>query len=97
MLEKFKMDYRRLWLSSDICRGLICRDEALRVLEVRPYDEVWVNDICEYVAKKFRISTGELHGYLAREPRTYKDFPNNKKFIEICYNIYINFFNSSRT
>lgn len=96
MYEKFNMDYRRSTYSSQICLHQITRDEALERLKEKPFTEEKVREDKKYVAKKFGISIEELEGYLKLSPKTYVDFPNNKKLIERCYSFYNTYFNSKR-
>lgn len=91
MPTKFNMDYRKATLSSQICSGQITRQEAIAILENLPYDEVKVQADKEYIAKKFGITMEELESYLARAPKTYKDFPNSKAKTEKVYQFYTNF------
>jgi len=89
---KFQIDYRRATLSNQICAGEITRDEALEILKTPPFDAEWVRTETAYVAKKFGISTEEMHAILAAPPRTYHDFPNNERFLELLYRTYRRFF-----
>ncbi len=88
MFEKFNMDYRRATLSSQIVSGQISREEALKILEKKPYDSQKIIFDMEYIAKKFDILPNELEIYLNFPPKTYKDFPNQKKTILAFYNVY---------
>jgi hypothetical protein len=90
------MDYRRATYSSRICLNQMTRDEALEQLKAQPYDDAKVQEDKKYVAKKLGISIGELDTYLKAAPKTYVDFPNNKKLIEDCYAFYNKHFNSKR-
>jgi hypothetical protein len=53
-----------------------------------PYHEEKIPSEKEYIAKKFNISTQELDGYLSQAPKTYKDFPNQKNWIQWFYKLY---------
>ncbi len=90
MPTKFNMDYRRATYSSQIVSGQITRDEALQKLKDSPFDPQKVQYYKEYVAKKFGITLQELETYLQLPPKTYKDFPNDKKLILKFYEIYKN-------
>jgi len=96
MYEKFHMDYRKAILSSQICLGQISREGALAKLEERPFDDEKIKEDKKYIAKKFGITTEELESYLQLPPKTYTDFPNNKKFIEFCYSLYNKYLNKKR-
>jgi N-acetyl sugar amidotransferase len=95
MPTKYNMDYRRATLSSKICAGLKTRQEALQELETNaPYDKSKADILKKYVTKKFEISEGEMDMYLNQPPKTYKNFPNNKKLIDKIFSFYLRFFKS---
>jgi N-acetyl sugar amidotransferase len=96
MYEKYNMDYRRSTYASQICLQQITREEALFKLQEKPFDDEKVKEDKRYISKKLGISLEELEGYLKLPPKTYVDFPNNRKFIEKCYAIYNRFLNSKR-
>jgi hypothetical protein len=93
MPTKYNMDYRRATLSSLIVSGQIGRDEALLKLTELPYNPEKIEDDKNFIAKKYNISKNELEEYLSSPPKTYKDFPNQKKLIEFAYNLYRKLFN----
>jgi len=97
MPVKYNMDYRRTTLSSQICAGQISRNEALKQLEADPYDAPKIGEDKKYIAKKYGISVAELEEYLSRRPKTYLDFPNQKKLIEFVYNSYRKLYKNRRT
>ena len=90
------MDYRRSTFASQICLNQITREEALENLKGKPFDEEKVKEDKKYIAKKFGISVDELESYLELPPKTYVNFPNNKKLIDFCYGIYEKYFNHKR-
>lgn len=96
MYEKFHMDYRKAILSSQICLVQISREAAVAKLKERPFDDEKIKEDKKYIAKKFGITTEELESYLQLPPKTYTDFPNNKKFIEYCYSLYNKYLNKKR-
>jgi N-acetyl sugar amidotransferase len=96
MVSKFNMDYRRTTYASQICLGQISRTEAIERLKELPYDEIRIVEDKKYISKKYGISTDELESYLSLPPKTYKDFPNNKKLIDFCYRIYNQYLNNKR-
>jgi glucose-6-phosphate 1-dehydrogenase len=87
------MDYRRATFSSQIVSGQIKREEALRQLKELPYNPEKIEDDKSFIAKKYNISKDDLNMYLALPPKTYKDFPNQKKLITFVYNVYRKLFN----
>jgi N-acetyl sugar amidotransferase len=88
---KFKIDYRRATLSSQICAGEITREEALEILKRPPFDAARVPQEKVYVAKKFGITLEEMDAILAAPPRTHRDYPNNEKYLELLYRVYRRF------
>ena len=92
MPTKFNMDYRRATYSSQICSNQITRERALELLKPLPYDESKIELNKEFIAKKYGISKTDLEKYLNLPPKTYKDFPNNKKMILYVYDLYRKFF-----
>ena len=96
MNAKYNMDYRRSTYASQICLGQISREEALEKLKEKPFDDAKVQDDKKYIAKKYGISPEELESYLKLPPKTYVDFPNNKKLIDFCYGLYYKYLNSKR-
>jgi N-acetyl sugar amidotransferase len=96
MYKKFNMDYRKAIYSSQICLDQMTREEALTKIKEKPYDDEKVKEDMKYISKKYGISVEELEGYLQLPPKTYVDFPNNKKLIESCYRIYDKYLNGKR-
>jgi N-acetyl sugar amidotransferase len=88
MPSKYNMDYRRATYSAQIVSGQITREEALEKLKLLPYDAVKIESDKQYIAKKYGISLDELERCLALPPKTYKDFPNDKKKIDWFYGLY---------
>jgi hypothetical protein len=85
---KFAIDYRRATFSTQICAGEITREEALKELANKPYDVAKVDEEKEYVCKKLGLSILEFNEILNFPPKTYKDYPNNRKKLEFIYSIY---------
>ena len=88
MPVKYNMDYRRATLSSQIVSGQITRNKALQILENLPYNPEKIEIEKNYIAKKYGISRQELDKYLNLPPKTYKNFPNQKKLIMMMYDLY---------
>lgn len=88
MPTKFNMDYRMATLSSQICAGQITRGEAIEKLQETPFNTEKVEADKSYIAKKYGISKEELENYLAQPPKTYADFPNQKKLVEFVFSTY---------
>lgn len=88
MPVKYNMDYRRATLSSQIVSGQVTREKALQILETLPYDPEKIEMDKDYLAKKFGMTRQEFDYCLNLPPKTYKDFPNQKKLILKMYEIY---------
>ena len=85
---KFRIDYRRATLSSQICAGAITREEALEILKRPPFDAERVPEEKLYVAKKFGITLEEMDAILAAPPKTHRDYPNHERRLELLYGVY---------
>lgn len=85
---KFNIDYRRATFSTQICAGEIDRDTALEELKNPPYDPSKVEEEKAYLCKKLGIKSEEFEAILKAEPKSYKDYPNNKAMLEFIYNLY---------
>lgn len=88
MPTKYNMDYRRATYSSQICSNQMTREEALEKLKELPYNAEGIANDKQYIAKKWGISVEELEKYLSLPPKTFEDFPNQKKMIDNVYNLY---------
>lgn len=90
---KFNIDYRKTTLSTMICSGLITRDEALEILQEKPYNQTYVDTIKPIICEKLEISIDEFNDIMQAKPKTYKDFKNSKRKLECIYKIYRKLFN----
>lgn len=88
LFEKFGIDYRVATLSAQICAGAMSRDAALIELEGKPYDDSKIEHEKQYVAKKLGISRAEFDAIMATPPKTYKDYPNMKPYLQLLYATY---------
>lgn len=86
--EKFNIDYRRATFSTQICAGEITREEALAELTKKPYDAIKAEEEKIYLSKKLGISLDEFNEIMALPPKSYKDYPNDKKKLEFIYKMY---------
>ena len=64
------------------------REEAIQSLKKPPYEPDQVKRDKEYVSKKFGISLDEFENILNAEPKSYKDYPNDEKWLTFIYNLY---------
>jgi hypothetical protein len=88
---KFNIDYRRATLSTQICAGEVSREEALAELRQSPFDPATIDGDKEYVAKKFEITRDELEAILTLPAKSYRDYPNEQRFLEFLYRTYRRF------
>ena len=75
---------------------MIERDQALEKLKISPYDSEVISKHEAYVAKKFGLEVSELKKLLEIPAKSYYDFPNQKKLIDLMYNFYNKWLNKSR-
>lgn len=85
---RHKVDYRRGYLSADICLGRVTREQALRELECPPWSSLNVNKDISFVAWKLGYSDDELWRITHLPHRWYTDFPNDEKFLAFLYGTY---------
>ena len=88
LVKKFNLDYRRATLSSQICTGVISRDEALEILKKPSFKEDQVKSEKEYIAKKLGITLEEFEKIISLPPHWYSDYPNDEKWLGYVYNTY---------
>ncbi|GKV57402.1 LPS biosynthesis protein WbpG [Sporosarcina sp. NCCP-2222] len=71
---KFNFDKRKAHLSSLIVSKQITRDEALKELEEKPYDDSKVSDEKKQIASKLGISIDELSALISSENRSHSEY-----------------------
>ena len=76
--KKFNIDKRKAHLSALICAGQISRDEALKAIEVNPYEYEQVNDDLEFVIKKFGFTEDEFDKIMNSPPKKHTDYASYK-------------------
>ena len=91
---KFNLDYRRATFSSQICSGELLREQALKELEDLPYNMIQVNKDKDYASKKFDIPLQEFEKILNAPSKSYKDYPNDEKWLTLIYTFYKKYFRS---
>lgn len=89
---KFNIDYRKSTSSTQICAGEITREQAIKELEPKPYNEKQVGEDKEYLCKKLGITLIDFDNMIKSPPKTHNDYPNNKKLLAFVYNTYRKFF-----
>jgi N-acetyl sugar amidotransferase len=96
LFEKFGIDYRRATLSSQICAGAIEREEALKQLVSKPYDDVKTAEEKKYIAKKLGVSLEEFESILQLPAHWYWEYPNDEKRLSFIYNSYRKLFGKEK-
>jgi N-acetyl sugar amidotransferase len=81
--SRFGYDKRRAHFSSLIMTGQMSRSDALDRISRPEMDELTTKHEFEYVAHKLGISVGDLRDLFAIPKKTYRDFKNKKKVIDI--------------
>lgn len=85
---KFGVDYRKATFSTQICTGEITREEALEELKKPPFNQDNITSEKEYISKKLGITLNEFEKLMSLPVKTYKDYPNNEKFLTFLYNLF---------
>lgn len=88
LYEKFKIDYRRATLSTQICAGEIDRDQAVEQLKYRPYKAEEIEEDKQYIAKKLGIQKEELQQILRLPAKWYWEYPNDERRLGFVYDTY---------
>ena len=96
LYEKFGIDYRRATLSTQICNGLVTRDEALKQLVEKPYSDEKVRMEKAYIAKKLGVALDEFEKILSAPAKWYSDYPNDEKRLKFIYDTYRKLFNKEK-
>ena len=68
------------------------REEALKDLKSKSYNEETLDADKEYVSKKFGIEVEELERIMNLPPKSYKDYPNDEKKLNFIYKVYKDYF-----
>lgn len=86
--KKFNIDYRRATFSTQICAGTMDRQEALKLLEEKGYNQEKIGDEIQYICSKLEISVKEFNEVMEQPPKNYKDYPNDESKLKKIYTIY---------
>lgn len=88
MPVKYNFDYRLATYSSLIVSGQLTREDALTKLQTSPFNPDAIEEEKKFICKKLGIELSEFESILNGPKLTYKDFPNNKKFIQLVHAVY---------
>jgi N-acetyl sugar amidotransferase len=80
---KFGYDKRRAHFSSLILTNQMSRDEALKRIAQKAYDEETIAQDFEYIATKLGLSVPELQKIMDGENKTYRDYKSRMPMIEL--------------
>jgi N-acetyl sugar amidotransferase len=96
LYEKFKIDYRRATLSTQICVGQIKRCRAVEKLKCLPYNPQEIEEAKHYITKKLGIDRDELERIMQLPPKWYWDYPNDERKLSFIYDTYRRVFNREK-
>ena len=88
LVEKFNIDYRRVELSLEICRGKTDRATAAGETAGTCLRSAEIADDKLYIAKKFGIDPAELEHILNLPGRWSWDYPNEQRKLAFLYDMY---------
>ena len=80
---KFGYDKRRAHFSSLILTKQMSRDEALKRISQKAYDDETIAQDFEYVATKLGLTVSELQEIMKGENKTYRDYKSSMPLIEL--------------
>ncbi len=80
---KFGYDKRRAHFSSLILTNQMSREEALKELSKKAYDEETIQQDFEYVARKLGVAHEELKELMDGENRSYRDYKNRTFIMDL--------------
>lgn len=82
LYEKFGIDKRLITLSAQILSGELSREEAMKELEEKPYDEKTIDNTITFVRKKLDLTEEEYQIIWEQPNKTYFDYPSNSYLFE---------------
>ena len=81
--KRFGYDIRRAQYSSLILTGQMTREEALEKLKYPAIDDEEANALLKQVAERLKITETELREYMNLPLKSYRDYKNIKRIIDI--------------
>ena len=81
--HKFGFDTRKNVYSNEILVGTMTREEAIKRLEEKPYDEEQMLLDKEYIAKKIGVSIDEFDHIIDQPNKTPNDYKNSMWVIKL--------------
>lgn len=80
---KFGFDKRRAHFSSLILTAQMTRDDALRKIAEKAYDDETIANDFEYIATKLDLGVDELRAIMAGPNKSYRDYDNSMGLIDL--------------
>ena len=81
LYEKFGIDKRIITYSGQVLAGMLDREEALKMIAKRPYDENTIDSEIEYVLKKLSIHRADFDSMMKSKNHFVFDYPSYLNFI----------------
>lgn len=82
--KKFGYDKRKTYFSSLILTNQMTREEALKILDEKPYDEKIAMQDLEYITQKLEISKEEILKLMEGPNKTFRDYKNSEKLLKFA-------------
>jgi len=82
LYEKFGIDKRIISFSAQVGSGEMSRNDALKLLEKKPYDENEKQHFLDYVLKKLDFTNEEFEIILKSKNNSFTDYPSDYRFID---------------
>jgi len=83
--KRHGIDFRRGYLSADICIGSTTRESAIKELKKAPWADLNISHDVAFVARKLDYKPDELLAFIDGTPLWYKDFSNRERILQIAY------------
>ena len=81
MYEKFGMDKRKITYSAQVLNQKMLREEAVSIINNKPYDPSKIEEEINYVLKKLDLTREEYTKIWNSPNSSFKDYPSNYKTI----------------
>jgi N-acetyl sugar amidotransferase len=82
------IDFRRGYLSADICVGSVSREDALAQLERPAWADLDTAHDISFVARKLDYTASDLMHFMESQPLWYTDFPNRERLLGLAYDTF---------
>ncbi len=82
------IDYRRGYLSADICLGRLTREQALQQLQRPAWADLDVANDIAFVARKLGYIPDDLEAAMAAPPLWYVDYPHRQRLLGLAYSAF---------